>query len=75
MARKKAEDTLEIAEGVYLKKVEERDVWHYYFSFDGFQFRASTKTRDQYKAAQFTLNAYNDVLARKYAGFRVEKIS
>lgn len=75
MGRKKAKDTLEIAEGLYLKKIRGRDVWHYYFSFDGFQFRASTKTRDQYKATQFSLNAYNNVLARKYAGFCLEKIS
>ena len=52
MARKKKDTTITVAEGVYLKKIGDSDIWHYHFTVAGKAFRRSTKTTEQRKAVQ-----------------------
>lgn len=75
MGRKKAKETIEITEGLYLKKNGTSDKWHYYFRIDGLVFRTSTKTLNKPKALQTALEAYHEALLRKHAGTLVKKTS
>ncbi len=75
MGRKKSKSTIEVADGVYLKKNGSSDKWHYYFVINGKQFRATTKTKDTNAAKHIALNAWQDALDRKRAGKLVEKVS
>lgn len=75
MGRKRAKDTLEIAERIYLKKINQGDVWHYYFGLDKSLFRGSTKTKDKAKAIHICMNAYYAALNRKRSGAIADKAS
>ena len=75
MGRRKSKDTLEVAEGVYLKKNGTSVKWHYYFTLDGHKFRKTTKTKDLTKAKKVALDAYHDAMDRKRSGKITQKIS
>jgi len=74
MGRIKNKDTIEILDGVFLKR-HMNGKWHYYFKVDGKQFRNSTKTKDREEATRITLDAYQDAKDKKRSGKTVEKIS
>lgn len=75
MARKKKDTTIAVAEGVYLKKIGDSEIWHYHFTVAGKAFRRSTKTTEQRNAARIALNDYEDALHKKKAGVVLDKVS
>lgn len=74
MKRARSDKTIEVVEGVYLKR-KRSGCWHYYFKIGGKQFRKTTDTSDDKNAAKIALNAYQSTLSRQDAGMAVECIS
>lgn len=75
MGRQKSKNTIEVCEGVYIKKNGSSPKWHYYFALGGHQHRSSTKTTDQAKARKIALDAYDDARERQRTGKVIQKIS
>lgn len=75
MGRKKAKETIEITEGLYLKKNGTSDKWHYYFRLERLVFRSSTKTLNKYKALQVAVDAHQAALLKKLNGTLNQRIS
>lgn len=75
MGRQKKNSTIEVTEGVYLKKIGDAGTWHYYFTVDSQQFRKSTKTKDRAKASKIALDDYHDAIDKKRSGKTIEKVS
>ena len=73
MGRKAKDDTIAVAEGIYLK--EKDGVLHAYFRLAGKQFRKSTKTSDLTAAKLQALTWHRECLRKADAGEEIEKIS
>lgn len=58
MGRKAKNETIEIDEGLYLKRKGDEGVWHYYFRLDDTVFRKTTKTRDKMKATKIAIESF-----------------
>lgn len=58
MGRKAKSETIEIDEGLYLKRKGDEKIWHYYFRLDNTPFRKSTKTRDKMKATKIAIEDF-----------------
>lgn len=74
-SRKSAKGIIQIAEHVYLKPAATGNALHYYFTLNGHQFRASTKTSDKLKATRIALNAYHEARYNFEVGQITERVS
>lgn len=73
MGRKAKDDTITVAEGIYLK--EKDGVLHAYFRLAGKQFRKSTKTSDLTAAKLQALTWHRECIRKADAGEEIEKVS
>jgi integrase len=75
MGRSKNSSTLEIHNGVYLKRSDNHAAWQCYFRLDSRQFRRSTKTTDLAEAKLIALRWYQDAKSKAAVGRSVERVS
>jgi len=73
VGRKNKDETIVVAEGVYLK--DKDGVFHAYFRLAGKQFRKSTKTSDLTKAKFLALTWHREAANKADAGEEIESIS
>lgn len=75
MGRKAKSTTVEISEGIYLKRKDADSAWQYYFRLHNQAFRKSTKTKDRARASLIALNHYQDVREKRHLKMQLERVS
>jgi len=75
MGRRAKSTTVEISEGIYLKRKDVDSAWQYYFRLHSKAFRKSTKTKDRARAAHIALEHYHDVKEKRKSHLQLERVS
>jgi integrase len=75
MDKRKSAGTVEVHEGIYLKRPDDHSAWQCYFRLDGQQFRKSTKIKDLAEAKLISLRWYSDAKNKVSEGYSVERVS
>jgi integrase len=75
MDKRKASGTVEVHDGLYLKRGSENSAWQCYYRLDGNQNRRSTKKKDLAEAKLVALRWYSDSKSRISEGGTAERVT
>jgi hypothetical protein len=74
MGRNASSETIEVHDGIYVKRAGKNGTWQCYFRLSGYSYRKSTKTRDLAEAKLLALRWHKEASTRKLSGQVVEQI-